>query len=225
MVCYRAYKNGAYETLDFTSAKWKDKEMILDPEAGEYRIITANRMPNGKLFTNEYFLTIGQGESQTVELKLRDAKIADMLERNELQDFNLHDEKGNKVAARELAEGQKSIFVWIEEGKEPTEHILNEMIVSAGAFNEINSQIIFILRSKTALQNVTLAKTLGLIPKVKLYYDDFRENINTIGRRMYVDPDKLPLVVVMNKGLTGVYACSGYNVGVAELLIKIVKAI
>lgn len=218
-------KNGAYETLDFTSAKWKDKEMVLDLEAGEYRIITVNRMPNGNLFTNKYLLTIRQGESQTVELKLRDAKIADMLESNELQDFNLYDETGNKVAARDLAEGQKSIFVWIEEGKEPTEHILNEMIASAGAFNEIDSQIIFILRSKTALQNATLAKTLGLIPKVKLYYDDFKENINTIGRRMYVDPDKLPLVVVMNKGLTGVYACSGYNVGVAELLIKIVKAI
>lgn len=218
-------KNGAYETLDFTHATWENKKLFLEVEAGEYRIITANRMPNGNLFANQYVFDVISGETKEISLILREAKIADMLESNEIQDFNLYDEVGNKIAAREIAEGQKSIMVWIEEGKEPTEHILNEMMTSEAAFNEIDSQIIFVLRNKAALQNATLAKTLSLMPKVKLYYDDFKENVNTLGRRMYVDPDKLPLVVVMNNGLTGVYACSGYNVGVAELLIKIVKAL
>ena len=30
---------------------------------------------------------------------------------------------------------------------------------------------------------------------------------------MYVDPDKLPLIIVTNKSLNGIYATSGYNVG------------
>ena len=38
---------------------------------------------------------------------------------------------------------------------------------------------------------------------------------------MYVDPDKLPLIIVTKPGLNGISATSGYNVGMGDLLIKI----
>ena len=45
--------------------------------------------------------------------------------------------------------------------------------------------------------------------------------INTLGRRMYVDPDKLPLIIVTNKSLNGIYATSGYNVGTGDMLLRL----
>ena len=44
---------------------------------------------------------------------------------------------------------------------------------------------------------------------------------NTLGRRMYVDPDKLPLIIVTNKSLNGIYATSGYNVGTGDMLLRL----
>jgi len=41
---------------------------------------------------------------------------------------------------------------------------------------------------------------------------------------MYVDPDKLPLIIVIKQGLTGIYATSGYNVGTADMLLRVLKA-
>ena len=38
---------------------------------------------------------------------------------------------------------------------------------------------------------------------------------------MYVDPEKMPLLVVTRPGMTGIYACSGYNVGSVDLIVKI----
>ena len=64
-----------------------------------------------------------------------------------------------------------------------------------------------------------------MIPSIRLVYDDFHENVNTLGRRMYVDPDKLPLVLVLEGGLCGIYASSGYNVGLADILVRIMKAV
>ena len=45
--------------------------------------------------------------------------------------------------------------------------------------------------------------------------------INTLGRRMYVDPDKLPLIIVTNGSLNGIYATSGYNVGTGDMLLRL----
>ena len=75
---------------------------------------------------------------------------------------------------------------------------------------------------ENAVKQATLAKALAKIPNIRLVYDDFTENVNTLGRRMYVDPDKLPLVIVMVDGLCGVYASSGYNVGLADILVRII---
>lgn len=60
-----------------------------------------------------------------------------------------------------------------------------------------------------------LAKVLKMFPNVSIYYDSFEENIELLGRRMYVDPDKLPLILVTNGESVGIYATSGYNVGLA----------
>ena len=45
--------------------------------------------------------------------------------------------------------------------------------------------------------------------------------METIARRMYVDHEKLPLIVVTTSALNAVYACSGYNVGSGDMIVKI----
>ena len=40
---------------------------------------------------------------------------------------------------------------------------------------------------------------------------------------MYVDPEKLPLIIVTDGSLNGIYATSGYNVGTGELLLRILE--
>ncbi len=61
------------------------------------------------------------------------------------------------------------------------------------------------------------------MPNVIICYDDFRDNVSSLARRMYVDPDKLPLIIVTKPGLNGIFATSGYNVGMGDLLIKILS--
>ena len=85
------------------------------------------------------------------------------------------------------------------------------------AFAGYAEQIIFVVRSKEALETPTLSKALAKLKNIQIYYDDFSEIINTLGRRMYVDPDKLPLIIVTNGSLNGIYATSGYNVGTGDM--------
>ena len=226
-------EKGVYRTLNLSVDILPGNKGNISIVSGHYRMLTSIRLPNGSIFVNKYTFEVKHKETKSIDIRIRDVKLADLLENYEIQDFNLRDNNRNIIHASNLIKAEKSIIIWIEEGKEPTEHILNEMIERQQDFKNIKGQIIFVLRDSSAKQNKTLQRAYELIPTIKTYFDDFSENVNTIARRMYLDPDKLPLVLVSNNcinnqaintnSINGIYACSGYNVGIGDLLIKIIK--
>ena len=214
-------EDGKYTTLKLAAENFKDQVMNLPLEAGIYRILTSNRLPNGNIFAEEYYFELQTGEMKRVELAFRNADLEDMLENISIPEFTLRKEDGSTVNASELTADGKHILAFLEEEKEPTEHILNEMMEQEEAFSRYAKQIIFVVKDKKALETPTLSKALGRLGDVQILYDDFSEIINTLGRRMYVDPDKLPLIIVTNGSLNGIYATSGYNVGTGDMLLRL----
>lgn len=213
-------ENGEYQTLDLEGEEWDGNQLKVQVMSGEYRVITDNRLPNGNLHANKYHFYLGEGETKTVKLEKYEANLAEMLDNFALDEFKVHDEDGNVVLGSELTKN-KAILMWLEQGKEPTEHILNEMLDQEEDFKELPADIIFMVKNKEALENAKVQKVLATFPGIKVYYDSFVPNVETLARRMYVDPDKLPLVIVTTKELNAVYACSGYNVGSGDMLVKI----
>lgn len=211
---------GVYQSLNLVDMPW-DEGMTIKVESGQYRIITSNRLPNGNMFAKKLYFTIGEKEEKDISLELREAKISDMLEDIELMDFELLNDNGEKVSAREITKDNKHLLIWLEESKEPTEHILNEIYDRKLEFKKLGRKLIFIIKSRETINDPTLSRTLNVLPKARIYYDDFEENINVLGRRMYVDPDKLPLIIVVNPNLHGIYSTSGYNVGTGDMLLRI----
>lgn len=45
-----------------------------------------------------------------------------------------------------------------------------------------------------------------------------------VARRMYVAPEKLPLLVVTDGPASGIFAASGYSVGMADMLMRVLKS-
>lgn len=97
------------------------------------------------------------------------------------------------------------------------------MLDQAPAFAELDGQILFILKTPKALKDEKIRRVLESVPHIQIYYDDFRDTLSSLARRMYVDPDKLPLVILTNTGLNGIYGSSGYNVGLGALILKILS--
>lgn len=212
--------NGEYQTLDLENEKWDGNQLTINVTSGEYRVITDNRLPNGNLYANKYHFNLGEGETKTLKLEKYQANLAEMLDNFALDEFKVYDGEGNVVLGSELTKN-KAILMWLEQGKEPTEHILNEMLDQEDDFQELPADTIFMINDKSALENAKLQKVLATFPKIKVYYDSFVPNVETLARRMYVDPDKLPLIIVTTRELNAVYACSGYNVGSGDMLVKI----
>ena len=214
-----------YASLDLTNRAWEGDTLELALIPGTYRIITTNRLPNGNQFSWEKTIIVKDEEKHYETLRLREAQLGDMLERISLPEFEVKDADGEIVTCADLTRGGKKILMWLEESREPTEHILNEMLEHAEKFHQFETCISFMIRTGEAKGDPLLAKVLKTFPKISVYYDSFEENIELLGRRMYVDPDKLPLILVTNGESVGIYATSGYNVGTGDMLIRIMEEV
>lgn len=160
-----------------------------------------------------------------MELVLRQADLKEMLERISVPEFMVQTEEKAEITASSVTEGKSCIMFWLEEGREPTEHILNEILEQKEEFAAYADSLRFVVRSEEALKDGKIKEVLDAVEGIGIYYDDFSENVNMLGRRMYVDPDKLPLIIVFDGSLTGIYATSGYNVGTGTMLLRILECV
>ncbi|MDO5416528.1 MAG: transglutaminase domain-containing protein [Lachnospiraceae bacterium] len=225
-------KGNRFVTLDYTGIRFSDaaasRTLELNLEPGTYRLITTSRLPSGNQQASRYVFDLGPGEEKEVRMRLRTGKLEDMLVANMLEDFEVLAASGSEggrevVSARSLLEGSANILAFLAEGQEPTEHVLNEMLEQQEILNQLDARIWFILHGEDALENRTLKKVLDAIPSIRVVYGRMDEIVEPLARRMYVDPDKLPLLIVTNPGMKAVYGCSGYNVGSVDLMVKLLK--
>lgn len=223
-----------YLTLDFSGSKWENGKLELDIMPGDYRILTGNRLPNGNILGKRYDFHIEKDETKKVELELREYSLEEMLNRHSIPDSRLRNKDGEVVlisqvtgtpcADENLEHGdgvQRKILFWLEEGREPTEHILNEIMDLKEKYEKIQQNLVFILRNEDALKNATLCRCLEMLPKIQVFFHDFGKDKEMTARRMYVDSEKLPLMVVTDGACQGMFASVGYSVGMADMLLRI----
>ncbi len=195
----------------------------LNLEAGIYRVITSNRLPNGTVLAKEYYFELDDGQEKEIELSVKQAELSQMLEEIKLPDFEVQWNR-QEISARELFASSKALLLWLEVNREPTEHILNELYEVSDQINKLGIKIYFVLKSEEDLQDVTFNRTKKVLERIEILYDSSEANAQLLARRMYVDPDKLPLIIVTKKGFLGTYATSGYNVGTANMLMRMLSA-
>ena len=204
---------------------------------GDYRILTGNRLPNGNILGKRYDFHIEKDETKRVELELREYSLKEMFNRHSIPDSKLTDRAGNQVLVSKLTGkisgdaakcengmAERGILFWLEEDREPTVHILNEMMDLKEKYEKIQKQIIFILRSEESLKNATMVKCLELFPEIQVYFHDFGKDKEMTARRMYVDSGKLPLMTITEGQCQGIFAAAGYSVGMADMLVRIFEA-
>lgn len=217
-----------YVTLDYTGISFEAGSLSLELEPGTYRVITTSRLPNGNQQASQCVFQLKAEEEKELSLRLRAGELGDLLVSNVLEDFVV-EEEGLKTVVSSLLEGGANILAFLSEGEEPTEHVLNEMLEQKNVLNRLLGQngavtrILFVLRSKAALKNATVKAVLEAIPGIRTVICDFDETVEPLARRMYTDPDKLPLLLVTNPGLTAIYGCSGYHVGSVDLMVKLLE--
>ena len=212
-----------YETLNYEGIHPENGRMELRLKSGIYRLITTNRMPGGSQYASIICFHLKEGEERTLEMKLHRPELKDLLVKNPLPAFTLQDGGGNTVDSASLLNGAKSLLIFVEEGKEPTEHVLNELPAEKERMERLSCRLILVADSTASLENPLLNRTADVFETAEVYFDEGLENAEPVARRMYVAPDLLPLLVAVDEQGCGIYACSGYHVGSVGLALKLLE--
>ena len=200
------------------------KENLIPAVPGIYRVFTANRLPDGSVLSRKLDFSLEEGEERRIELSLQERKLSDILERIALEGICFKDAKGEEhtLESLEVSESGK-VILWLEESREPTEHILNEIHDCLEQFKPIQKQLYFVLRSKEALRDPRISRGLKELPDIQILYDDFSVNKENLGKVLAIDLNKMPVILVVKGANTCVYSTSGYNVGTADMLLRIME--
>lgn len=221
--------SGRYQTLNYSG---DTGEALSDPfripvTPGEYRLLTASRLPNGSQLCRMTHFVLGAGESVEIPLTLRQASPEEMLSNSKLESFSLKAQDGTPISSQELLIGH-TILIYLDVSKEPTEHILNEIIGAREAMLEAMNQglkLVYVLKNESDLSDPTLNKALAAVPGAELCWDDFQSNATMLARKMFLEPGVWPLLVLTDSSHRGYYGTCGYQVGTAELTLNLNQCI
>lgn len=202
----------------------ESRQLLLPP--GAYRLWTVNRLPGGGLLARWEELSLAPSAAREVALAFREGDVQDMLERCPLPGFTLAGEDGALWEGKELLEkAPLSVLCFLEVNREPTEHLLGELREAAAALKQAGMPLYLALPSLSHRDDPTLRKALAALPWATVCQCDFSTVIPALGRRLYLDPDRLPLAILANQRGEGLYGCCGYNVGTAQLLLRLAAAL
>lgn len=224
----------AYET-NFTVARLEDgvyhtlglSDIPLDGDSvkyllieGKYRITVANRMRDGSILASLTHVELEANEERELILELREQELSESGYAM-LPQISVKTLEGRQSTAQDLLGTAKNCVVaFIEEGKEPTEHLLNEIIEQKEKFSDECERMLLIAREEKSLNNALLKSVLKAtgIPVVLRNEDDniFDEVLTALN----TDNRKLPLVMGLNADGHCVFHVSGYNVGTGAMLLK-----
>ena len=216
------YRQDSFVTLNYEERKFEGKELRLELKPGFYRLLTTNRLPGGDQLASECKISLEAGQREEQELRMRSGYGEELLVSNELENFEVED-NGKIRPISVLTESCMHILVFLKPGEEPTEHVLNEMNLYAKNLRDMKVGICFLMETHAIQKTSAWERAVKAFPEAKIVFYASDDIAQSAARRMYVEPDKLPLLILVNPGLNGVYGCSGYNVGTVKLLLELLR--
>ncbi len=199
-----------------------ENRLSLDVAPGLYRLLTIVRESSGNQLVREMFFQVTGQEETQVEVR-QHAMAAGLKEKKvPLPDIMVRTDKGEESLG-EHCQGQKSICIWLEEGREPSEHILNELLESGSEIAHLQGRI-FLLKREPVKKDGTLEKVINTLPEIQVWDATRWEDSVHVAGEMEMEKNKYPLAVARDEEGNGLYATAGYNVGSVQLLIESIEA-
>ena len=214
------WTGAGWQLLTPPGGDWQNGGLTLTLPAGRYRLLTSTRLLNGDQLAARREVEVSPGAPAQAELRLRPFDLARALSAHSMPPTPAAAPDGSTVDDLFRLNDRPSLLVWAEEGAEPTEHLLGELEGQRAALDALGVNPVFLVRSREALDQPTLARTLRGWPSARVLLDDWAYDLEDFARRLSCDPDTPPLAVVCDGAGRAACAASGYRVGGAALLAQ-----
>ncbi|OFY41656.1 MAG: hypothetical protein A2X18_10000 [Bacteroidetes bacterium GWF2_40_14] len=209
------FENGFFRTLEFEEGK--DIKLFptsLQLEPGYYMLVTGNRLGDGSVLTNVSFFNLESGSKKVVNVVVRDPENSvEPVANIKLPDFITRMD-GSKIETGQLIRTYGAIaMIWLDPGKEPTRHVLNDLSLMKKSFDESLLPFVFFVPKEKLTD--TFRPESYVLPANSVFASE-----SDINKQLSDLSAQLPVVILVNNKGDVLYFSSGYKIGACEQLLK-----
>ena len=192
----------------------KDKEMMEDPEKN----FSTAFDPAGFTVTPD---------GCALRLRWRTPDEDDLLERLPLENLPFTAPDGTATPLDAMVGDRRAVlFILDANGSEPSIHVLDELREFLTEHADTEVEPILALSPAQTPASDPIMRMMDRLPRPFELWRCDEATASRLARITFVDPDKMPLIIAVHPAAdggptTGVYACSGYNVGSVALAMRL----
>ena len=214
------FSDGKYNTLDYEEdAYLKTFPCMLNVDAGDYMMVTGNRLPDGSVMAMLKFFRLLPDQKMNLSITLRKAKAEHKVICNMNPDYSFIDTKTfNSTKISDYNNKKNTILLWVDVDKEPTRHAVLDIGKLKTNFDKWDGNFAAIFNKKS-IPDVNKLKGL---PQQTVYFIDKNDVLKEIEKTTNQKlSNNLPVFVVLNEKGEIIYLSNGYKIGAGEMLLKL----
>lgn len=210
------FVDGRYKTLRL-SELILDQEALVEVPRGHYALVASTRQIDGTISVRVDRFSIDRERSITVRTP-EDATA------NRIRCVDLKSDMpaGPVRDLLDTVSGQR-IMVFADPGKEPTEHLLQELLALREAYNQSGCSVMFMLATSAQRNNPTLLRVETELSNVFVRVADDMPAFAQMHRSMGIGDLRLPFALALDKRSNALFAFANYNINTAQTLLNILR--
>ncbi|MDR2058134.1 MAG: transglutaminase-like domain-containing protein [Dysgonamonadaceae bacterium] len=219
------FKDGDFHTLDFENNPLVSKfPYTMELDEGYYRLTTGSRANDGSVFVHTEYFELKRNTTSKISIRLPKTEgklfVKGIVDMNSIITLN----NGSKATLKELSRGKGLVLCFLDIGKEPSKHILQDLPSVQQALDEWNGGILFLTPDDKA-GNVFDISTFKKLPQNTNWgVDNRRELLHAATGVLQIDfNDNFPLILYLSRNGGILYSTTGYRIGTGEDVLKIIR--
>lgn len=210
------FVDGRYKTLRL-SELILDQEVLVEVPRGHYALIASTRQIDGTISVRVDRFSIDRERSITVRTP-EDAtasRIRCVDLKSTLPDGPIRDLLG--------AVSGQCIMVFADPGKEPTEHLLQELLALREAYNQSGCSVLIMIATSAQRNHSTLLRVETELSNVFVRVADDMPAFAQMHRTMGIGDLRLPFALALDERSNGLFAFANYNINTAQTLLNLLR--
>ena len=220
------YENGNYRTVGFDwNAKLSSLPEKIELNVGQYMLVTGIRKSDGTVLCNLDFFEISENETTRITAKFRNSEeqlkvLGGVNLENKVSILNT----GEELSVSKLLNNHEGILLWIDPDKEPTKHVMGDLVRLKDKFEEWGGKIVLLLDQESLSESFNTNHFSGIPSNCVFVFDKKMDLIKSIEKKNHkLILPQYPIILVVDKNGKYYYYSNGYKIGIGEQLVKTLK--
>jgi transglutaminase-like putative cysteine protease len=219
------FKDGDFHTLDFEgNPSVANFPYTLKLDAGYYRLMVGSRANDGSVFIHTEYFELKENTDQTVSILIPETEgkllVKGIIDMNSI----ILKSDGSKATLKELSRGKGLVLCFLDHGKEPSKHILQDFPAVQTALEQWGGGVLFMIPDDKAASAFDASSFKGLPVNTTWGSDRQRELLKSATGALQIDfKDNFPLTVYLSSNGGILFSSVGYRIGTGTDILTVIQ--